>query len=884
MYKLQQYYKKEMESNSSTESCSLLIKLINAEVEKLRDVSNDEIRRRSLALKINSGSDPRGSTIYSFAYLKEIVRRYLGVTLYDTQLLGGLLLTKGTIIEMKTGEGKSLVATLPSYFKALEKKGVHIITVNEYLAERDWRKMRELYNMLGIKVGLIKDEMELEEKQFNYNCDITYLTNTSLGFDYLRDNLATRISQIVQRPFHFAVVDEVDSVLIDEALTPLIISGSGDVINDEKYTQAAFLVQYLTINEHFIVNQKRKTASLTEIGIQTCETLLAVSNLYDVTNPWIPYILNAIRAKVFYIKNKNYIVQNNKVLIIDEFTGRILYGRQWSQGLQQAIQAKESLRISPITQTYASITYQNLFLLYPQLSGMTGTAKTAELELEKIYQLQVNVLPTARKLQRVDLKDLVFLDEFTKWLAIVRVCQSNYRVGRPVLVGTTTVENSQLLSTLLKKSNVNHKLLNAKAINAKFEAEIISQAGLPQSVTIATNMAGRGADIILGGSNKTLAQNKIKSLFYSKSTDPRFKKYQKKVRNKFINKAYKFNSLLFLFVDFTNDLNYLQVLDPVFSSLLKKFEVNLIQYYLQKYDAITKLSARLVKLRGGLFVIGTERHDSIRIDNQLRGRAGRQGDKGLSRFVLSLDDKLLKIFGGTTLQNIMQMGFGAEDDKYNIIQLESTALTKNINKIQRKVEDFSYDSRNQLFKYDEIINSQREAIFSERKKFLYGINVKDRLLEYSYDIFNDLARDLFLNPKSSVLLKLEGTVLSKLFYANPLKVEWLLRNKTLNFDLFQESFNSFLWQGYEVKEAEIEIFLPGTIRRLEKTIILNNIDVSWKTHLQKMDSLKECVGWRGYGQKDPIIEYKNESYDLFLWTINEIRQGVTDQIYNFELK
>jgi preprotein translocase subunit SecA len=873
-----------MESNSSTESCSLLIKLINAEVEKLRDVSNDEIRRRSLALKINSGSDPRGSTIYSFAYLKEIVRRYLGVTLYDTQLLGGLLLTKGTIIEMKTGEGKSLVATLPSYFKALEKKGVHIITVNEYLAERDWRKMRELYNMLGIKVGLIKDEMELEEKQFNYNCDITYLTNTSLGFDYLRDNLATRISQIVQRPFHFAVVDEVDSVLIDEALTPLIISGSGDVINDEKYTQAAFLVQYLTINEHFIVNQKRKTASLTEIGIQTCETLLAVSNLYDVTNPWIPYILNAIRAKVFYIKNKNYIVQNNKVLIIDEFTGRILYGRQWSQGLQQAIQAKESLRISPITQTYASITYQNLFLLYPQLSGMTGTAKTAELELEKIYQLQVNVLPTARKLQRVDLKDLVFLDEFTKWLAIVRVCQSNYRVGRPVLVGTTTVENSQLLSTLLKKSNVNHKLLNAKAINAKFEAEIISQAGLPQSVTIATNMAGRGADIILGGSNKTLAQNKIKSLFYSKSTDPRFKKYQKKVRNKFINKAYKFNSLLFLFVDFTNDLNYLQVLDPVFSSLLKKFEVNLIQYYLQKYDAITKLSARLVKLRGGLFVIGTERHDSIRIDNQLRGRAGRQGDKGLSRFVLSLDDKLLKIFGGTTLQNIMQMGFGAEDDKYNIIQLESTALTKNINKIQRKVEDFSYDSRNQLFKYDEIINSQREAIFSERKKFLYGINVKDRLLEYSYDIFNDLARDLFLNPKSSVLLKLEGTVLSKLFYANPLKVEWLLRNKTLNFDLFQESFNSFLWQGYEVKEAEIEIFLPGTIRRLEKTIILNNIDVSWKTHLQKMDSLKECVGWRGYGQKDPIIEYKNESYDLFLWTINEIRQGVTDQIYNFELK
>ena len=652
----------------------------------------------------------------------------------------------------------------------------------------------------------------------------------------------------------------------------------------DKFVISAEIIEYLEVNIHFKVDEKKKNIILTEQGTAQIEKILSIKDLYSLNDPWIPYILNSIRAKVFYIKNKNYIVQNNKILIIDEFTGRILYGRQWSQGLQQAIQAKENLRISPITQTYASITYQNLFLLYPQLSGMTGTAKTAELELEKIYQLQVNVLPTARKLQRVDLKDLVFIDEFTKWLAVVKVCQNNYRFGRPVLVGTTTVENSQLLSTLLKKSNINHKLLNAKAINAKFEAEIISQAGLPQSVTIATNMAGRGADIILGGSNKTLAQNKIKTLYYSKSTNTRLKKYRKKVREKLINKGHKFNSLLFLFVDFTEDQDYFKSLNPVFASLLKKFEVNLIQYYLQKYDVMTRLAARRVKLRGGLFVIGTERHDSIRIDNQLRGRAGRQGDKGLSRFLLSLDDKLLKIFGGTTLQNIMQMGFGSDDDNFDVVQLESTALTNNINKIQRKVEDFSYDSRNQLFKYDEIINSQREAIFSERKKFLYGINVKDRLLEYSYDLINDLARYYFLNSKNTTSIKIESTILSKLFYSNPLQLEFLLCNKNLTFDIFQESFNSFLWQGYELKESEIEIFLPGTIRRLEKTILLNNIDVSWKTHLQKMDSLKECVGWRGYGQKDPIIEYKNESYDLFLWTINEIRQGVTNQIYSFELK
>jgi len=870
-----------MKSSSSTKSYSELINLINFKTEEIKGLTNDEIKQNSLILKKKNVAKTESALIDSFAYLKEIINRYLGVNLYDTQLLGGLLLTKGTIIEMKTGEGKSLVATLPSYFKALEKKGVHLITVNEYLAERDWRKMRELYNMLGIQVGLVKDEMELEEKQFNYNCDITYLTNTSLGFDYLRDNLATRTSQIVQRSFNFAVVDEVDSILIDEALTPLIISGSGDQVNDEKYVQAAFLVQYLNINEHFVIDQKKKNSSLTEKGIQTCEKLLNIDNLYDVTGAWIPYILNAVRAKVFYIKNKNYIVQNEKILIIDEFTGRILYGRQWSQGLQQAIQAKESVRISPITQTYASITYQNLFLLYPQLSGMTGTAKTAELELEKIYRLQVNVLPTARKLQRIDLQDLVFIDEFTKWLAIVKVCQENYLLGRPILVGTTTVENSQLLSTLLKKAHINHKLLNAKAVNAKFEADIISQAGLPQSVTIATNMAGRGADIILGGSNQNLAQHKIKQIYQPNTASTNLIKYRKMVRTKFLNKNQKFYSLLFLFGDFNNDK---QKVVPIFNSFLEKLEINLIKYYLQKYSVITKEISRLVKLRGGLFVVGTERHDSIRIDNQLRGRAGRQGDKGLSRFILSLNDKLLKIFGGSTLQNIMQLSFGTNSESFDILQLESTALTKNINKIQKKVEDFSYDSRNQLFKYDEIVNNQREAIFLERKNFLYGINVKDRLLEYSYELITDLARDSFINSKDLITLKKESNLLGNLFRLNPLVLEYYLRNKTLTFDELQESFNYFLWQSYELKEIELEIFLPGTIRRLEKTILLNNIDVSWKTHLQKMDSLKECVGWRGYGQKDPIMEYKNESYDLFLWTINEIRQGVTNQIYSFELK
>ena len=646
-----------METNSRNTTYSTLINSINFQVEELGNLSNEEIKQKSCTLKENQLINPELKLIYSFSYLKEIIRRSLGVTLYDTQLLGGLLLTNGTIIEMKTGEGKSLVATLPSYFKALEKKGVHIITVNEYLAERDWRKMRALYNMLGIQIGLIKEGMEDSEKQFNYNCEITYLTNNSLGFDYLRDNLATKTSQIVQRSFHFAVIDEVDSILIDEALTPLIISGSGELSNEEKYIQAAFVAQYLRINEHFVVDQRKKNSNLTENGIQTCEFLLNIDNLYDISDPWIPYILNAIRAKVFYIKNKNYIVQNNKILLVDEFTGRTLYGRQWSQGLQQAVQAKEKLRISPITQTYAAITYQNLFLLYPQLAGMTGTAKTAELELEEIYQLQVNVLPTARKLQRVDLKDRVLIDEFTKWLAVVKTCQENYICGRPVLVGATTVENSQLLSTLLNKSKINHRLLNAKAVNATFESEIISQAGLPQSITIATNMAGRGADIILGGRYQNIVQQKIKKLYYSDVEKSNIKNYRKKLRSKFLTRDYKFNFLLFLFPNFNTDKENSEFRLSVFCSLRKRFEMSLIEYYIQKYKVLTKQAARLVKLRGGLFVIGTERHDSIRIDNQLRGRAGRQGDKGLSRFILSLDDRLLKIFGGSALRNILSSKF-----------------------------------------------------------------------------------------------------------------------------------------------------------------------------------------------------------------------------------
>lgn len=869
---------------------SELITLIREKINQIKTFSNAEIKNQSLNLQqtkfLVCDEKP---LIDSFAYFTEITNRYLGVNLYDTQLLGGLLLNSGTIVEMKTGEGKSFVASLASYFKALDKKGVHIVTVNEYLAERDWQKMTGLYNFLGIQVGLIKEEMEIVDKQFNYNCDITYLTNSSLGFDYLRDNLVTKTTQIVQRPFHFGIVDEVDSILIDEALTPLIISGRGNSINDEKYIQAAFLVQYLNVKQHFLINQKKKDCFLTDEGSQLCAKLLDSSSLYDSEDAWIPYIVNALRAKMFYIKNKNYILQKNQVIIIDEFTGRLLYGRQWSEGLQQSIQAKENVTITPPTQTYASITYQNLFLLYPSgLSGMTGTASTAKLEFEKIYALKVNVLPTSRKLQRIDLKDLVFIDEFTKWLTIVKVCQENYMRGRPVLVGTTNVGSSQLLSSLLKKAHIRHKLLNAEASNARFEGDIISQAGLPQSITIATNMAGRGADIILGGNYLNFVKLKIKRLLYPHQITSFLKKYRKNVRVTFLNKEQKFNLLLFLFSEFNTHYILNQFIcsvksfDPSYIFLTKKLKTNLIKYYIQKYKIITKRAARLVKLRGGLFVIGTERHDSVRIDNQLRGRSGRQGDKGLTRFILSFDDKLLKIFGNNPLRMFMQQ-FSFGSNKLNV-RFEATALTKAIDMVQKKVENFSYDSRNKLFKSNEIANNQRASIFAERTKFVHGINLKDRLVAYIQFSITDFAQSAFAQSKDLTVLKTESGLLGDLFKSNPLLIEYLLRNKNLTFDVLQESFYSLLWQNYEVKESEIEIYFPGILRCLEKTILLNNIDNQWKIHLQKMDSLKDSVAWRAYGQKDPLIEYKAESYNLFLWTIREIHQGVTSQFFNFDLK
>ena len=863
-------FKNLFKRNSVVNNYKSLISEINALEDKIQCLTDSELRNKTLLLKNKYKTEQNFNSIISeaFALVRESSFRTLGLRHFDVQLLGGLALNDGKIAEMRTGEGKTLVATLPAYLNALNDKGVHIVTVNDYLANRDQLSMGQVYRFLGLDTGLIQENMTIQEKQQNYNADITYVTNAELGFDFLRDNLVINFKDVVLRPFNYCIIDEVDSILIDEAQTPLIISRPVATPID-KFIFAAEIVEYLEINIHFRVDEKRKNVLLTEQGTIQVENILNVTDLYNVDNPWIPYIINAIKAKTLFFQNVNYIIKNKRIIIVDEFTGRIMPDRRWSDGLHQAIEAKEQLPVRENTQPAASITYKSFFLLYPKLSGMTGTAKTDEFEFEKVYGLSVDKIPTARPVCRKDLPDLIYKDQLSKWNAIAEECKKVSKLGQPILIGTTTIEKSEMLAELLNDYNLSFQLLNAKPENVKRESEIIAQAGKKGSITIATNMAGRGTDIILGGNSKF----KIRKQLYNILTRTR-NKYKLNPKNNSFNLLDNFNvcSQKFLSVlnstlrnkDFRilNEIETLRILNEIDQIRVPKndyecsikFLANQLLIVEQKKQTLDNL---IVKNLGGLYVIGTERNNSRRIDNQLRGRCGRQGDPGKSRFFLSLDDDLFRLFGNSDMQKFMQNQF--IDDE----PLEFDLLTKSLDAAQKRVEEQSYDARKYLYDYDDVLNNQRNVVYYERRQILESKSVRNIILGYGEQVIREIIKEIRRNSFKStkVLFFLEdlfGTHLTLSLFKKYAYNYLMLDSFELEIYLFQE-----FWLSYELKLLELQICQPDIVSAVERVIILLAIDDAWKEHLQKMSLVRDAVGWRAYGQRNPLFEYKEEAYKLF---------------------
>ena len=843
------------------------INILEAEFKLLTD---SEIRAKSYELgkRYKEEQDLTSIVSQSFALTREASMRTLGLRHFDVQLIGGLVLNNGKIAEMRTGEGKTLVATLPASLNALTKKGVHIVTVNDYLANRDQVSMGQVYRFLGLSTGLIQENMTVTERQKNYDADITYVTNNELGFDYLRDNMALNIRNVVLRPFNYCIVDEVDSVLIDEAQTPLIISNAVETSID-KYIIAAEVTEYLEVNIHFKVDEKNKNVILTKEGAIQIEEILNIQDLYNPKDPWIPYIINALKATTLFFRNVHYIVQNNQIIIVDEFTGRIMPDRRWSDGLHQAVEAKEAIPIRQNTETAASVTYQNFFLLYPKLSGMTGTAKTAEVEFDKIYKLPVVQIPTARPNLRKDLDDVIYKDELSKWNAIAKECREIASKDQPILVGTTTVEKSEMLAQLLSEYNLTYQILNAKPENVRRESEIVAQAGKKGSITIATNMAGRGTDIILGGNIKFKVRKQLYTLLVS---------YKNRIKSgkmvtvfplvkQIENVSQKFLSVLTSLINSRNfiglsDTDILKILNESEQIRIPKKDYECsIKFLLEDLITFEKKTQRIenatVKNLGGLYIIGTERNDSRRIDNQLRGRCARQGDPGTSKFFLSLEDRLLRLFGGPKIQNFMKSQL--LDDS----PLESNLLTKSLDSAQKRLEEADYDSRKNLFDYDEILNKQRNVIYYERRKILESASVKPKLLAYGEQIITEILNRV---KKNELALPEVVQCLENLFGTNlVLNLTNKINRNLNNYDFLELKIYLFqeFWLCYESKVLELEIRHLGIIRALERTLILIYIDIDWKEHLQKMALLRDAVGWRSYGQRNPLFEYKDEAYELF---------------------
>ncbi len=917
-----------------------IVENINFLEEEISQLTDDELRKETQTLKstISSELDIKKQKELlgeflpkAFAIVREASKRVLDMRHFDVQLIGGMVLHECQIAEMKTGEGKTLVATLPCYLNALTGKGVHVVTVNDYLARRDAEWMGQVHRFLGLSVGLIQQDMNPIERKKNYDCDITYATNSELGFDYLRDNMSTDINEVVQRKFNYCVIDEVDSILIDEARTPLIISGQVER-PQEKYQKASELALALIKAKElskdgvdpegdYEVDEKQRSCILTDQGFAKCEEFLSVSDLYNPKDPWAHYVTNALKAKELFIRDVNYIIKNDEAVIVDEFTGRVMPGRRWSDGQHQAIEAKEGLKIQPETQTLASITYQNFFLLYPGLAGMTGTAKTEEVEFEKTYKLESTVVPTNQIRKRQDWPDQVFKTEMGKWKAVAKETAQIHRDSRPVLIGTTSVEKSELLSSLLAEEKIPHNLLNAKPENVEREAEIVAQAGRAGAVTIATNMAGRGTDIILGGNSDYMARLKLKEILIpllvkpdNEHKPPIPKQRSTKSKGGFSSKGasnLKKNmpesstnlfpckldeeiekKLSILSNELVNNwgerqLSVLELDDRIATASEKApTEDNLIKLLREsfscvkaEYEKVLIHEEQKVRESGGLHVIGTERHESRRVDNQLRGRAGRQGDSGSTRFFLSLEDNLLRIFGGDRVANLMN-AFRVDED----MPIESGMLTRSLESAQKKVETYYYDIRKQVFEYDEVMNNQRKAVYSERLRVLQGNDLKRQVIGYGERTMYEIV-EAYINPdlppEEWNIDQLIAKVKEFIYLLDDLKVDDI---KLLSIEELKNYLQEQLRVAYDLKESQIEKMRPGLMREAERFFILQQIDNLWREHLQAMDSLRESVGLRGYGQKDPLIEYKNEGYDMFLEMMTNMRRNVIYSMFMFQPK
>ncbi|XP_065859886.1 protein translocase subunit SECA1, chloroplastic [Euphorbia lathyris] len=879
-----------------------MINRLEAEMSALTD---SELREKTSIFKERA---QRGESLDSllpeaFAVVREASKRVLGLRPFDVQLIGGMVLHKGEIAEMRTGEGKTLVAVLPAYLNALSGKGVYVVTVNDYLARRDCEWVGQVPRFLGLKVGLIQQNMTSEQRRENYLCDITYVTNSELGFDYLRDNLATSVEELVMRGFNYCIIDEVDSILIDEARTPLIISGPAEKPS-ERYYKAAKIAVAFERDIHYTVDEKQKTVLLTEQGYEDAEDILDVKDLYDPREQWASYVLNAIKAKELFLKDVNYIIRGKEVLIVDEFTGRVMQGRRWSDGLHQAVEAKEGLPIQNETITLASISYQNFFLQFPKLCGMTGTAATESTEFESIYKLKVTIVPTNKPMMRKDESDVVFKATNGKWRAVVVEISRMHKTGRPVLVGTTSVEQSDALSEQLKEAGIPHEVLNAKPENVEREAEIVAQSGRSGAVTIATNMAGRGTDIILGGNAEFMARLKLREMlmprivklaegaFVSVKKPPPMKSWKvnenmfpckltsenTKVAEEAVQLAVKtWGQRSLTELEAEERLSYCCEKGPAQDEVIAKLR-NAFLEIVKEYKDYTEEERKEVVSAGGLHVVGTERHESRRIDNQLRGRSGRQGDPGSSRFFLSLEDNIFRIFGGDRIQGLMR-AFRVED-----LPIESKMLTKALDEAQRKVENYFFDIRKQLFEYDEVLNSQRDRVYTERRRALVSDNLQSLIIEYAELTMDDILEANIGSdaPKETWdFEKLIAKVQQYCYLLNDLTPD-LLRSNGSSYEELQDYLRLRGRDAYLQKRDIVEKEAPGLMTEAERFLILSNIDRLWKEHLQAIKFVQQAVGLRGYAQRDPLIEYKLEGYNLFLEMMAQIRRNVIYSIYQFK--
>ena len=827
-----------------------IVEKINSLEPQIKELTDEQLKNKTNEFKeqLKQGKTLDDILPEAFAVVREASRRVLGMRHFDVQLIGGIILHQGRIAEMKTGEGKTLVATLPVYLNALTGKGVHVITVNDYLAKRDSEWMGKLYKFMGLSVGLVIAGMNPKEKQKAYNCDITYGTNNEFGFDYLRDNMVIYKEQLVQRGLEYAIVDEIDSILIDEARTPLIISGRANQ-SSELYKKANDFVKKLTPkiiveedvkdkaqeedneNYDYIVDLKAKSASLTQKGIKKAEQAFNLENFNDIENSTIVHHVNqALRAHGIMKKDIDYIVKDGEVLIVDEFTGRIMYGRRYNNGLHQAIEAKEGVKIADESKTLATITFQNYFRMYNKLSGMTGTAMTEEDEFEEIYNLDVVSIPTNKPMIRKDQNDAIYKNENAKFNAIVQSIKESHEKGQPVLVGTVSIEKSEKLSNILKKEGIKHEVLNAKYHEK--EAEIIAQAGKFGAVTIATNMAGRGTDIMLGGNSEYLAKQEMR---------------KNKIPENLIEESNTFYE--------TEDEEILNA-----RKTFKELE--------EKYDKEIKEEKEKVIAVGGLKIIGTERHESRRIDNQLRGRSGRQGDPGESKFYIGLDDDLMKIFGGDMITKVYNT-IGMDEN----IPIENKIISNAVESAQKRVEGRNFSIRKNVLKYDDVMNAQREIIYKQRRQVLDGENINQNILNMIKSLAEEVVMQQFAGEKE-VNEEALNTNIKNIF---GLDISDFVKENSKDQNAIVENLKETALAEYAKKEEEIG---SAQLRELERIVMLKVVDQKWMDHIDSMDELKDGIGLRAYGQQDPVVKYRIEGMDMFDEMILDIKHDVVQLLMN----